>query len=214
MSGIIAQNTLLSSGLIKSPAAGGAWTFIKKLTASGSSTLSFVDGASDVVLDSTYSEYLFTFKNIHPSEGNGGPDFEFNVSIDSGSNYNVAKTTTFFRAYHYENDSVDLGVSYSAGDDLAQGTGFQGFIEGGVSNDNDSGLGGTLTIYNPSDTTFVKHFTSTVSLQKLPSTTASLLMNCFIAGYANTTSAVDAVQFKMSAGNIDLGDICLYGLTT
>ena len=33
-----------------------------------------------------------------------------------------------------------------------------------------------------------------------------------VAGYGNTTSAVDAVQFSISSGNIDSGEICLYGI--
>ena len=209
MSGIIAQNTLDNSGLIKSPAGGGAWNFIKKLTASSSSDLSFVDGASDVVLDSTYKEYLFTFNNMHPATD--GTDFAFNMSVDSGSNYNVTKTSTFFRSFHYENDS-DAGLGYHTGGDLAQSTAFQVLSEGGISSDADSSLSGTLIIYNPSSTVFVKHFICNAPSTK--STSGGLAVNGFIAGYGNTTSAVDAIQFKMSSDEIDAGDICLYGLTT
>ena len=64
MSGIIAQNTLDNSGLIKAPAGGGAWNFIKKLTASASSDLSFVDG-TDGVDFSSYDEHVFKFININ-----------------------------------------------------------------------------------------------------------------------------------------------------
>ena len=185
----------------------GSTIFIKKLTASSSSTLSFVDGTSDVVLDNTYKEYLFTFKNIHPSSDNDS-SFGFNVSIDSGSNYNVAKTTTAFMAYHNEADN-STGVAYSTGADLAQGTGDQFLGEGAnLSADNDHGLCGYLRLFNPSSTTFVKHFiaqTSSIS-------GADYEIHRFAAGYANTTSAVDAVQFKMSSNNIDAGDICLYGI--
>ena len=98
MSGIIAQNTLDGSGLIKSPEGGGVWNFIKTLTASASSDLSFVDGTDDVVLDSTYKTYVFTFNNIHPATDS--TSFTFNISIDGGSNNNVTKTTTFFRTQH------------------------------------------------------------------------------------------------------------------
>jgi len=184
----------------------GSMVFIKKLTASSSSTLSFVDGASSVVLDNTYKEYLFTFKNIHSSGRNTDGKFQFNVSIDGGSNYNVAKTTTFFSTYHGE-DGADGELAYRTGDDLAQGTGFQNLTNNGE-NTNDANLGGTLRLFNPSSTTFVKHFISTVNtMHGQPAS-----VNSFIAGYANTTSAVDAVQFKFISGTIDAGDICLYGI--
>jgi len=183
---------------------GGSMVFIKKLTASSDGTLSFVDGASSVVLDSTYKEYLFTFNNIHlESDGN---DFLFNLSADGGSNYNVTKTTTFFRALHYENDSSAL-LQYRTNSDLAQSTSFQNITEG-VGADNDQSLCGTLQLFNPSSTTFVKHFIATSNRTHHQ----DLSINDFVAGYGNTTSAINAIQFKFGSGNIDAGDICLYGI--
>jgi hypothetical protein len=184
--------------------AGGAMTFIKKLTASSSSTLSFVDGSSDVVLDNTYKEYLFIFKNIHPSSDSA--TFSFNFSADTGSNYNVTKTSSFFEAFHSENDAI-AAVQYASSHDLAQSTDFQK-ITSGLGSDNDQCCDGFLSLFNPSDTTFVKHFIGT---------TASYYAGDYVqqdsfAGYANTTSAVDAVQFKMASGNIDAGTITLYGI--
>ena len=181
----------------------GSMTFIKKLTASSSSTLSFVDGSSDVVLDNTYKEYLFTFKDIHPATDN--VTFNFNVSIDGGSNYNVAKTTTNFRTYHYE-DASGAALDYRATADLAQGTGSQILTEG-LGNANDECVVGVLRLFNLSSTTFVKHFISETNATGRTEYT----FNAYIAGYANTTSAVDAVQFSMSSGTFD-GDICLYGI--
>ena len=185
---------------------GGAMTFIKKLTASASATLSFVDGASDVVLDSTYKEYVFTFKHIHPGTEDSTM-LQFQGSIDSGSNYNVAMTTTSFRALHTEADTTSL--AYSASTDLAQGTGFQ-YLEEGASmgNDNDQCLGGTLTLFNPSSTTFVKHFIGRTQFYEA----ASGSFEHYTAGYFNTTSAIDEIQFKMDSGNIDAGTISLYGI--
>ena len=188
-----------------SVSAGGAnMVFIKKLTASSSGTLSFVDGASSVVLDDTYKEYLFTFNNIHPQTD--GKRLTFNVSIDTGSNYNVTKTTTFFQASVGEN-GADGALAYQAGNDLAQGTGFHQLISN-VGGDNDQCGSGSITLFNPSSTTFVKHFISRCS----SSNSGDYLQNDHTAGYANTTSAVDAVQFKMDSGNIDAGVICLYGI--
>ena len=184
---------------------GGSLTFIKKLTASSSGTLSFVDGSSDVVLDDTYKEYLFTFKNIHPS---AQAAFSFNGSTDSGSNYNVTKTTTAFNAAHKEDDS-GTNLGYESTYDLAQGTGFQILDQENLSTDNDNGLAGTLHLFNPSSTTYVKHFIS-----RCPNNASSgaWANDTYVAGYFNTTSAIDAVQFKMGSGNIDAGDICLYGI--
>jgi len=184
---------------------GGSMTFIKKLTADGSGTsLSFVDGASDVVLDNTYKEYLFTFKDIHPA--NNDISFQFNMSIDGGSNYNVTKTTSVFRAYHAEDDSA-TALEYRTGPDIAQGTGVQLLISG-QGNGNDECLAGTLHLFNPSSTTFVKHFTTNFTNYH----ESNITQNYHVAGYGNTTSAVNALQFSFSSGNIDAGDICLYGI--
>ena len=181
----------------------GSMTFIKKLTASSSSTLSFVDGASSVVLDNTYKEYLFTFNNIHPETNE--TQFQINMSIDSGSNYNVTKTTTFFRAYHAE-DNSGAALTYYDGD-LAQSTDFQRLCLG-IGNANDASGSGYLHLFNPSSTTFVKHFIAQTSENYI----GTYSLHNFCAGYCNTTSAIDAVQFKMNTGNIDAGDICLYGI--
>ena len=184
---------------------GGSLTFIKKLTASSSGTLSFVDGSSDVVLDDTYKEYLFTFKNIHPS---AQAAFSFNGSTDSGSNYNVTKTTTAFNAAHKEDDS-STNLGYESSYDIAQGTGFVSLDQENLSTDNDNGLAGTLHLFNPSSTTYVKHF---ISRCPHNASSGAWANDTYVAGYFNTTSAIDAVQFKMGSGNIDAGDICLYGI--
>ena len=182
----------------------GSMVFIKKLTASSSATLSFVDGTDSVVLDDTYKEYLFTFNNMHPATNN--TDFSFNMSVDGGSNYNVVKTTTYFRAYHRENGTGGT-LEYNGSKDLAQSSAFQP-ISVYLGNENDECVSGTLQLFNPSSTVFVKNFISTTNEYNYSDYT----QNSFVAGYGNTTSAVNAVQFKMSSGNIDSGDICLYGI--
>ena len=183
---------------------GGAWTKIKTLTASSSATLSFVDGTSDVVLDGTYAEYIFLFVGIHPQTDD--ETFSFNLSIDAGSNYNVTKTTSYWRAYNTENASA-TSLAYSSGYDLAQGTGFHN-LNVAIGADNDQASTGFLHLFNPSSTTFVKHFI----IQTTSATGSDFSVHTFISGYGNTTSAVDAIQFKMSSGNIDAGTITLYGL--
>ena len=182
----------------------GSMTFIKKLTASSSSTLSFVNGSSSVVLDNTYKEYIFTFNNIHPATDNA--DIMINFSTDSGSNYNVAKTSTHFRALHDEADSA-TSLAYDNSNDMAQGTGDLNILLN-IGNGNDECGSGYLHLFDPSSTTFVKHFIANMNRYD----GADYTVNQHTAGYANTTSAIDAVRFQMDTGNMDAGDICLYGI--
>jgi len=181
---------------------GGSLVLISEQTASSSSTISFTSG-----IDSTYNEYVFKIINCHPSASS---NFTFQVSIDSGSNYNVAMTTTLFYAYQYENGS-STSLSYNTSVDQAQGTAFQEL--GKASTDNDSCCSGTLNLFSPSSDTFVKHFIGNVEFVTLDGSNDPYSMNNRSAGYANTTSAVDAVQFKFSSGNIDSGTIKMYGVT-
>jgi len=186
----------------------GSMIFIKKLTASSSGTLSFVNGSSDVVLDSTYKEYLFTFKNIHPATNR--VDFQFQASTNGGSSYGVTLTTTHFKAYHNENDD-SAALPYVTGDDLAQSTSFQDICVY-MGNDNEDNNSGTLTLFNPASTTFVKHFMCRTSVNFDNDAGDPYAQDQFTAGHFNTTSAINAIQFKCTSGNIDAGDICLYGI--
>ena len=179
----------------------GNMVLISSQTASSSASISFTTG-----IDSTYKEYQFWFVNIHPQTDD--VDFQFNLSTDSGSNYNVTKTSTAFRAYHFENDS-GTGLDYLTGNDLAQSTAFQNLGDGdALGADNDQNICGVLTLFNPASTTYVKHFIATGS----ESHEIDAAINYFIAGYGNTTSAINAIQFKMSTGNIDDGTILMFGI--
>ena len=198
------NNNSISAVTSASSIPSGALTHIKTLTASSSATLSFVDGSDGVVLDSTYPIYKFEFINIQPTTND--VIHQFNLSTDSGSNYNVTKTSTFFRAYHTESDSTSA-LAYASGDDLAQSTSYQNLDQNGLGNGSDESESGSLTLFNPSSTTFVKHFIATT--QYYQSGNASY--NAYIAGYGNTQNAVDAIQFKMSSGNMN-GTIKLYGI--
>jgi hypothetical protein len=179
-------------------ASGGTLILLSTQTASASANISFTTG-----LDSTYDEYQFHFINIHPATDS--VDFTFNGSTDSGSNYNVTKTTTIFNAAHSEADSDSFG--YASDQDLAQSTAFQ-IIGRAVGNDNDQQCSGTLTLFNPSSTTYVKHFISRVA----DITSGDFAGDRYTAGYFNTTSAINAIRFQMSSGNIDDGIIKLYGV--
>ena len=204
--GLISNGTTIFDAGSMASGFGGAMTFIKKLTASSSATLSFVDGSSSVVLDNTYKEYLFTFNNIHPATN--GVRFQFNGSSDGGSNYNVTKTSSQFTAFVSEG-GAGASLEYSAGEDLAQSTNFQSFVQGAdLGADADQSLSAYLHIFNPSSN-FVKHYIAVTQY----SHSADYTANPYTAGYFNTTSAINALQFKMSSGNIDSGQILLFGLS-
>ena len=201
---IVTYNNRSIANISAIPGAAKSLTHIKTLTASSSSTLSFVDGSSDVVLDSTYPIYLFKYITIHPATNDQA--FQFQGSIDSGSNYNVAMTTTKFRAYNLENDGGS-GLVYQTFSDQANGTSFQN-LHGGLGNGSDECCSGEFFLFSPSSTTFVKHF-----LHKgVQYQSDNYPQNEFVSGYFNTTSAIDAMQFKMASGNIDAGTIKLYGI--
>jgi len=183
----------------------GAMKLITSVDASSDATISFVDGASSVVLDNTYKTYLFKFINCHPSDN--GPNFNVNFSVDTGSNYNVTKTSSFFHSRLDEDDS-DGQVVYDTGGDLAQATGNQ-YISRGIGNsDADECVSGEFWLFNPSDTTFVKHFIGSSNSMEVNASSQA----AYFAGYCNTTSAVDAVRFAFNAGDIDSGTFNMYGI--
>ena len=185
--------------------AGGSMTFIKKLTSDGSDdTLSFVDGTSDVVIDSTYKEYMFIFNNIH-SETDGAV-FTFQGNAAGGSGYNETITSTSFYAYQNEAGTT-TSLAYAAGNDQAQATGFQR-ISDEVGSGNDECCSGELWLFNPSNTTFVTHFISRFNTYYGD----DYSVNSYMSGYFNLTGAVDEIQFKFASGDVDAGAFKLYGI--
>lgn len=176
----------------------GSQILLSTATASSSASIEFTSG-----IDSTYDIYKFEFNSIHPATDN--VNFTVNFSTDNGSNYNVTKTTTTFIAYHIENDTA-AGLQYEDRD-IAQGTGYQQICPA-VGSDNDQHSTGYLYLFNPSSTTYVKHFISRTS----SSHNGDYAVDFYIAGYCNTTSAVNGIDFKMSSGNIDAGTIKMYGI--
>mgnify|MGYP003141461020 CR=1 FL=1 len=196
----VANNQSLSA-ITSIPASitGGDMILLETQTASSSATISFTSN-----INNTYKEYIFKFISIHPENNNS--QFTFNGSIDSGSNYNVTKTTTSFRTLHSEDDGT-ASVGYRTGADLAQSTAFKKLHEnfGGA---NDECASGYLHLYDPSNTTFVKHFISVIN----SNADDDMNQTGFTAGYFNTTSALDAVQFKMASDNLDAGTIKMYGI--
>ena len=177
----------------------GGMTLLSTQTASSSSTISFTSG-----LDSTYKEYIFKYIDVHPSSD--GQNFQVNFR-DGSTAYDATKTTTVFLANHNE-DGTGAVLEYKASNDLAQSTSFQNLAES-VGADNDQCISGQLHLFDPSSTTFVKHFLSTTN--NYDSGNNSQVFH--VSGYCNTTTAIDGVQFKMDSGNIDAGTIKLYGVS-
>jgi len=197
--------TLIDNGILDAAIPTGKMTLIKTLTASSSATLSFVDGTDSVVLDDTYDSYVFKFINMHPASDTS---FVFQTSTNGGSSYGVTATTTIFRAYHIE-DGAEALFGYQTSYDLAQSTS-DVTLAYTNSSDADNGCCGVLNFFSPNSSTFVKHFTSDISTMRNASPDASI--RNLGAGYFNTTSTINAIQFKMASGNIDSGVIKLYGI--
>ena len=179
---------------------GGVLKLLSTQTASASATIDFTSG-----IDSTYDSYVFKFYDIHPSTNSA--NFTFQADTGTNTNYNLTITSTSFEAYHTEADD-DTGLTYNATRDQAQGTAFAHLGCGGTSSDNDSSMAGTLQIFNPSSSTYVKHYIAVNNTTNYD----NLNLVKYVAGYGNTTSPVDAIKFQMSSGNIDSGQILLFGV--
>ena len=202
--GLISNGTTVFDAGAMASGFGSSMVFIKKLTASSSATLSFVHGASGVVFDGTYKEYVFICNAIHPSASN--PNFGFQVDVGTGTSYAQTITSTYFAGY--QNEAGDTAaVEYVTGQDQAQGTGLQTLADQ-IGNGNDESTAGILHLFEPSSGTFVKHFIGRFQGYNGSDYSTDLLT----AGYINTTTALTRVRFKFSSGNIDAGDICLYGI--
>ena len=213
--GYVGNGTALSK--IKSPAVNLADTFAFSGTVTGFDktplTLlsTFTSDGSDAnatfdssIITDAYDEYLFIFNNIHPETNSA--NFTFNGSIDNGSNYNVTKTTTLFQAYHNEGDS-NAALEYETDYDLAQSTGYQ-IVFPAVGSDADQSCSGSLRLYNPSSTTFVKHFMASGSVYNA----SDYNYQTYTAGYFNTTSAINNIRFQMSSDEIQGGTISVFGV--
>ena len=180
---------------------GGSLVLLQTITASSSATVEFTSG-----IDSTYKKYIIKYINVHPATDNQ----DFTVNFRDGSTaYDATKTTTFFTCHHGEDDSPAT-LQYSTGNDLAQSTGVQNLAYA-VTNDNDGSVSGTLNLFDPSSTTFVKHFMA--NSHAMVDDGGIQNTNFFVAGYCNVTAAIDGVQFKFDSGNIDAGTFKLYGVS-
>jgi hypothetical protein len=192
--------TLIDNGALDAAVPTGSLILLSTQTASASATISFTSG-----IDSTYDSYVFKFYDIHPSSD--GANFQVNFR-DGDTAYDAVKTSSAFGAQHNESDSA-TGLDYDTGKDLAQSTAAQKLDPGGDTGANDDQSGaGELTLFNPSSTTFVKHFIARFHNYNI----TDYSIDSYTAGYCNVTAAIDGVQFSYSSGNIDSGVIKLYGI--
>ena len=206
--GLISNGTTIFDSGAMASGFGGAMTLIKKLTASSSATLDFLNGSSGVIFDSTYKEYVFMFKDIHPATD----DVVLSFQADTGTNtsYNQTITSTNFAAQHGESGSPTELSDTGTDRRLAQQTIFQPLSgHNDLGNDNDQCLTGYLHMFSPANTTFVKHFIGVTNQYGFENRS----VNSYVAGYFNTTTALTRVRFKMSSGNIDSGTVSLYGIS-
>jgi len=197
------NNSMSAITSLPSGVGGGSLNLISTTTASSSSTISFTSG-----IDSTYKEYQIHAINVHPEEN--GRVLSFQADTGTNTNYNQTVTCTHFQTYHEEDDG-GTGFSYDTGSDLAQSTSFVPLTSGSTANNNDDNCCSILHLFDPSSTTFVKHFM--VRTQNINSTSDPNSNESFVSGYFNTTTALTRIQFKMSSGNIDSGIFKLYGVS-
>ena len=194
------NNSLSAITSIPASITGGGLNLISTQTASSSSSLSFTSG-----IDSTYKEYIFKFINIHPASNN----VTWTVNFRDGSTaFDATKTTTNFYVNHTEAGG-GAGIGYSTSQDLAQSTSYAPFNENTYGTDADASLCGEMFLFDPSNTTFLKHFIALVGFMA----TNPGSRHDFTAGYCNVTAAIDGVDFKFSSGNIDSGVIKMFGLS-
>ena len=170
---------------------------LNTLTAAGDTSITFDSG-----IDSTYGEYIFKFYNINPETD--GAFFQFQVNAVGASDYNETITSAGFYASHTEADVTAL--QNVGGTDQGDGTAFQGLATG-IGSGADEGAAGELHLFNPSSTTYAKHWYSHSSMYG----SSDFASDGFFAGYFNITAAIDDVQFKMSAGDFD-GVVKMWGV--
>ena len=193
------NNSISSVTALGSISSGDLNLLATNTISSGVSSSDFTSG-----IDSTYDNYMFKLINIHVA--NDGSEFRMNFR-DGGSSFDATKQSTCYQVSHQESGgSTSLG--YETGFDLANGTADQTIVRN-IGNASDESLSGTIFLFSPSSTTFVKHFISDTQTVISSNQTD----RCFVAGYCNVTAAIDGITFKPDSGNIDSGVIKMYGLT-
>ena len=201
-------NTIFTSngsGTLSSVNSGlnGGMAFISSQTAAaGTSSISFTSGLGD------YDEIVFYFTDIQHS--NDDRILSFQVSTDGGSTYGVAMTTTNFYASLMWSWSNATALNYDTSRDLANSTNYQLLTQ---SSDN----GGTLTGANTNGELHMFGCASTTYVKQWYARVGNVyyihgVVDNFTSGYINSTSAVNAINFRPSSSTFASGTIAMYGI--
>ena len=177
--------------------------YISTGTASGSPAVITFTG-----IDDTYNEYQFHCVNMHPGNNNVNFTFQVNASNDTSGDFDASEiTSTSFRAYVKE-DGTGSALAYDSNSDQANVAGYQRILSTGTGADDDQSVSGILTLYAPASTTYTKHFTAVGN----GADHGDYTVNSFTAGYIDETLAIPEINFKFDSGNIDAGEIHMYGV--
>jgi len=172
------------------------WKLLNTSTASGASSVEFTDLTG-------YKIFKFVFIDVNPATDS--ESFQFQVNASGQTGYNETITSTYFAANQNE-AGTDANIAYVTARDQAQGTGYQ-WLTSTQGSGADECSAGELHLFNPSSTTYVKHFYSRMNHYHA----SDYSSDSFCAGYINVTAAITSIDFKMSSGNFD-GTIKMYGI--
>jgi hypothetical protein len=157
------------------------------------------------VITSTYSQYLIKCYITQPATDVVA--FTGQLSIDNGSNFNVATTSTHFAPEHTESAGQDFGRKA----DHEQDTGYITYAYR-TGSGSDECLAMSMKLFNPSSTTYVKHFIIESQMYDGGGSGGGASVTSYVAGYANTTTAINAMNLKFSSGNIANGIFKIWGV--
>ena len=197
-------NTLFSSngsGTVSNVNAGlkpGGPILITTATASSSSYISFTSG-----ITSTYDKYMFVFDSIVPSLNS--THLRMSGSTDGGSSYGLTKTSAAWYIIFSEGNSGSISTTGAA--DLSQDTAVQ-LLMYGIGSAAGECAAGVFTLYSPSNTTYVTHYSSACTVHREDDSVQQINT----AGYFNLTTAINAIKFTPDQGTIASGTIKMYGI--
>lgn len=198
-------STLASSGSglrVTNPA---ALVLLEEHTASAQATLDFttrnVTGQSGATFQSDFDEYVFELLNVIPATN--AVDFWLRMSTNGGSTYDATNSYAVATFAWAHNGSAAAGQAPSA--PVAQ---IAARSTADISNDSHYGVVGDIRLFSPGSTSVYKRVN--MELSYLAST--GPLEKTSSEGVYISTTAVNALRFLFSTGNITSGTIRVYGV--